>query len=392
MQALAWSVVILGGCPGRGWLSTEEPAPDRPEHTNAGDTSVPEDSGAPAAVDEDGDGWTVAEGDCDDGDGSVVPVAWTGTDGSWMDLSERFVVATEQAPARLEVAASGSIVFCDGTWYGNIVTREGVQSLSLESRSGADVTLLDAAGGRHLDASTPYDQQIHLEGLTFQNGLAQGEGGSITSYRADLSVADSVFRGNRALDESGGAIRQYEGTVSVSGSHFEDNVAYDRGGAIHLYQGTMSVSGTRFEDNLAYADGGAIDMYQGFLIVEDSTFVHNEAREDGGALYLHCEGGLSLDGSAFEENVAGGQAGAFGARETVDIEVVDTRIVGNVSGADEGAVSLAWDDDEGERLTVTASDFGADASANVPWDIDYGGVLLDVVGVADVSCFAGACE
>ncbi len=164
-----------------------------------------------------------------------------------------------------------------------------------------------------------------VNGCLFDANSADYQGGAIYNYAA-LSIADSVFSGNRVVETEsntytsfGGAVANTKnGSLTVTGGTFSANSAV-QGGAIATFidygssdTANLTVSGAEFNDNAA-TYGGGIYIQTGMAdstTVSDTDFSGNTASYGGGAV-CQCFGPLSVTGGTFSANSAGNDGGAI---------------------------------------------------------------------------------
>lgn len=173
------------------------------------------------------------------------------------------------------------------------------------------------------------DATLHIDGLVLSNGNATN-GGAIAAMRSNVSLNQTVFRGNMASG-FGGAIyigksstlawktTKFAGnhsgrgggavTVSVSSTcawsgptDFFNNTAGDGGGAVYVNnQSTVFGNGVaNFNNNAAYSTGGAMFVEMNSTASWDGmvSFVGNTA-DSGGALFVGTYSGVSWNGETF---------------------------------------------------------------------------------------------
>lgn len=231
---------------------------------------------------------------------------------------------------------------------------------------GSPAASLTAVGTGILQGSGGAD--ITVRNLTFGGGTST-RGGALSTYGfgsavtpGDITVVDSVFRGNSAVDDiidsTGGAISAY-GVLSVSGSTFVDNVA-DLGGALHS-ESIVEVINSTFVDNVGSDEGGAIFAHGG--LVAGSTFLDNRSAAPvdgvdvpGEAIYLQGPFRFDATDMTLRLNVFAGDGARpqLGVGGTVQYSYIDAG--GNVfSTAEEQEIDLP--------LASETTVFGAPVSA-----------------------------
>ena len=203
----------------------------------------------------------------------------------------------------------------NGIFIDNDITIDGKGKVIIDASHQARV--FDIAKGK----------SVTLKGITFINGNASGNGGSISSHGV-LTIIDCKFINNTAaehggaiyLDHStkstiencefngnvaglnGGAIDWHYGSThgKVISSTFTNNTAKRSGGAIHWSGHDGTIRDANFTDNVATGDvisdiggitgggdGGAVLWVGSNGTVDNCRFIHNEANQRGGAIFLH---------------------------------------------------------------------------------------------------------
>ena len=228
---------------------------------------------------------------------------------------------------------------------------------------------------------------VTLKGITFINGHASENGGSINSHGV-LTIIDCKFINNTA-DEHGGAIYldhstqstiencDFEGNVAglnggaidwrygsthgkVINSTFTNNTAKRSGGAIHWSGHDGTIRDSNFTDNVATGDvisdiggiigggdGGAVLWVGSNGTVDNCRFIHNEANNRGGAIFLHGNStenctNTTVSNSIFEDNIAGINGGAVDWQESAhEGNIYNTIFTNNTAGSNGGAVFWA---------------------------------------------------
>lgn len=126
-----------------------------------------------------------------------------------------------------------------------------------------------------------YDLLLNVDNCIFtDNDAASNFGGAIYNNAGNVTVKDSTFTDNSALNKGGSVYN--EGLFNVISCKFTGNTA-DYGGAIYNWD-TLNIKGSTFTGNGASASGGAIYNIKGVLNATNSTFMQNNATQ-GGAIY-----------------------------------------------------------------------------------------------------------
>ena len=155
---------------------------------------------------------------------------------------------------------------------------------------------------RHVVRSHETTEKSQLDGLTITGGYG---------YEVPF------FASGTAVDASGGSLHLVHCVVTK-------NVAWS--GPILNVGGHLKVIDTRIENNLAW-HGGGISVNEGELVLEGVEFQNNRASQ-GGALYV-IEGKVSILESVFSNNMAFAAASAMAVRLDSDLQIWNSRFVGN---------------------------------------------------------------
>jgi hypothetical protein len=393
-----------------------------PTPTSTNDTATTQ----PVVGDEDGDGVSEEDGDCNDSDAAVFPGAKETCDGAdndcdgltdelpdaaTLDGSENFSTLQEA----IDAAESGaSIVVCDGIWGGPITIHT---PLNLSSVGGQYDCILD---GQSEDSTvTVTASDVTITGMTITGGLA-AMGGGINGVSADrleveqsiitLNTADfgggiylgeggevnsTVITQNNALSYGGGIAAKVDASVQIINATIEDNSAQLGGGAF-LYEGaSMTVLGiSTLSDNAADSGGGAYvwagsltggqmegndAIYGGGLYFYDGgeasdVLLYGNTAHYGGGAMVH--GVVSLDDTLLTLNNASMAGGGLSIEEGSVFCIGTTRIEDNTTDEDGGGVAL---DDGGLFDCEVLDNEAADSAGGIfaSGDFELSGVVVD---------------
>lgn len=170
---------------------------------------------------------------------------------------------------------------------------------------------------------------VLVESSIFERNSAGSGGGIATGGR--LTVRNSTFKDNRAIDGGGGisTISSFA-TIAVEGSTFSGNTA-ERGGGIRN-SGTLTINDSQFKNNIAAIYGGGIHN-EGSTAISYSTFQSNTATVNGGAIYnnsIFSEESLQLEYSTLEDNQATSGGGIFNMTGRI-LRVKESKIRSNTA-------------------------------------------------------------
>ncbi len=348
------------------------------------DDSATTDDDSASDTDQDNDGWSSAEGDCDDTDPAVNPdaaeVHCDGVDNDCDGSGSIFAMAVVDglefqafASAVAAIQDGSTLSICPGTHTEQLHIAPLQANLAITSLSGtSEDTILDGQG-LHTVLYLGDDLSVTVSHLTIRNGLGEAwiggdyAGGGIMSFADRLELSDCTFEDN-GVDEPGGcggAVTHYVSSsddpgseVVVSACRFTSNTASGdggEGGAVCTkghQDYSVSVEASTFDDNQVFLNGGALYIRGDTgpsdaavtLEVSDSTFSGNQAEQgDGGSIDLSFYRSMAISQCTFEDSSAGYEGGAVilsHARSTpAPIDITDTTFQGNAA-AGGGALLL----------------------------------------------------
>lgn len=171
---------------------------------------------------------------------------------------------------------------------------------------GEDSVILDAEGGGKIMGliTTSEKGDIHVEGITFQNGNSDYGGALyIETQSAEIRLEGCSFNNNTAENVGGGVnIYSITGSIIVRGCHFIKNLSPDRnypngtaGGLFIQTEGSNTeifLEDCVFEDNQVGRDAAGAMLYplgNGAVIrVKGNRFKNNHAEEFGGGCFIRA--------------------------------------------------------------------------------------------------------
>ncbi|MDO5825138.1 MAG: hypothetical protein Q4Q22_02045, partial [Methanosphaera sp.] len=178
-----------------------------------------------------------------------------------------------------------------------------------------------------------------LTKIIFRNNLSS-YGGCITNEGTGI-IEKTIMQENMAEDEGfieyGGAVHN-KGDLTINESIFTMNDAVEGGGAIHNDDEAMvRLSDTLLTNNTAHI-GGSITNH-GKLNIDNCIFRENMSKDDAGAIENSIHGTIELTNSIFTKNLAEDNGGAISNNGTMHIS--NTTLNYNVSGKTGGAI-INW--------------------------------------------------
>jgi hypothetical protein len=223
---------------------------------------------------------------------------------------------------------------------------------------------------------------IYQEGATLEISNSRFEqnsfGHALYLTRSQVNIENVTFHNNQSNRAAGGAVSIAEGHVSISDSVFTDNSAldyvsgYGYGGAIYIYRSPGSVVPSELEltrtlisGNYAhtYAGGVMIDGWSPRVTISETTFVGNSSIEGGGMAvnFAYPTDNVTISNSIFETNAAASGGAIFSRSGTTTIESSIFR--NNVAYSRGGAV---YGSGLPNTVNTTASCFTANSSTGYP--------------------------
>jgi hypothetical protein len=247
------------------------------------------------SLDNDNDGFSIKEGDCDDNDATINPDATEYCDGidsdcsgsessgivsfyntaenKWYDRTNN-LTGDANAPSSQSLTDSGDYHFCEGTFYVSLFVAN-------------DISLIGEYG------------EVFLDGADLEQVIINANG-------FNLDIRNLVIQNGAQPSLQGGGLYQSEGTLRLTDVDFFSNSA-DAGGALAVWDATTVLENVSFYQNLA-STGGAVGVYNGTYVSSDTRYIENAA-ENAGALYAYYTN-ISEASPNYEGNAAADTAGA----------------------------------------------------------------------------------
>jgi len=176
-----------------------------------------------------------------------------------------------------------------------------------------DTECAEAIGDNSLHVVTAgnVNSNTILEGFVITGGNAGFDGGGglkITSTNADLQVINCKFVCNRSW--IGGGVDHGGSRSDYIDCTFENNVADGEGGAIYALEGELSLTNCDFASNSASTGGALAIFYAERLDINGCKFNWQTASEYGGAIYNSNSNFTEILGCNFFDNESGYHGGA----------------------------------------------------------------------------------
>ena len=209
------------------------------------------------------------------------------------------------------INAEKATVYLDGCTFANITSKYGTALFSKNRAYISNSKFINLSakltGGALLfkDAA-----EVIVKNSTFINNSAKNDGGAIFSDSKSISNSLKVYNSTfiNSTANYGAAVCALRTDFSVENSIFLNNTANFGGGAIFASSTYLSVKNSSFIGNNAIDEkigsyGGAIfhDFYE-FLSIKNSTFLQNHAKTHGDAIYVYEPYGMMIFNSTFKDN------------------------------------------------------------------------------------------
>ena len=167
---------------------------------------------------------------------------------------------------------------------------------------------------------------IEVENSTFKNNDAY-YGGVIGAVAGNVYIKHSSFDNNSATHGGAIATSNDQTTISIEDSNFTNNKALDASGAIYGGSGHIIVKTSLFENNTAVNNAGAIGVTGvGEVSISDSKFINNSANRAGA---IGADNGkISIENSVFTSNNAY-EAGAIGTTGQSLVTIINSNFTQN---------------------------------------------------------------
>jgi predicted outer membrane repeat protein len=365
--------------------------------SDAGDATVElSGTGTASTLDDDGDGYSVADGDCDDGNADVHPGADEGCNGRDDDC--------DGSPAASERDDDGDrIRVCEGDCDdGDAAVGPGMPEICDDKDSDCDGTNRDHADSDGDGLSICDGDCDDTSALAFPGGVEvcdghdndcdgtvdtddDGDGHSPCTEAGDCDDHDR--RAHPIVVDASAVDGQGDGTDAHPFTDLEDGEAniepgchtiwlapgtyvsdldpangpFDVVGATaggvrlipdgdhHVFSvssgATLTVTGVTIADGTVGNQGGGVQVDAGGFVARDVAFEDNTAPNEGGALYAANGSTIDLEDCTFTGNHTDGDGGAISVTDST-LRVVDSLFDGNTAGGGGGDIAA-------ETSTVT---------------------------------------
>lgn len=303
------------------------------------------------------------------------------------DAHRHFVVTTEGSLRLANLTLSGGSavegggsILSEGVLVLDTVVVHDNRTTGVDSGGGAIVSLGGALTifGSHFYANIAAytgGAILQSDGVTvIEDSVIDGNSAAVfgaIDSTGDLTIRNTMLRGNRATAGDGGAVGIINGTARIEASLIEGNFAGGGGGGIYIspnYPGTrVGIQDTRITQNEADATfagslGGGILSGAGLTLAR-VTVDGNRAYGAGGLFQYGNEGSLTVHDATFHNNTAVNIAGGLWLAGSLGHTFTNVTVSENTAGDWAGGLYVA--DYPASLQNVTLSGNRAPLGANV---------------------------
>ena len=289
--------------------------------------------------DADGDGYSLCGGDCDEADPGVNPGAYEicdaldndcdgGVDVGCTDCDWRVPGDVATITIAFAVATDGDVICADPGVYSGNLNYYG-REVHVLGVAGPHATVLDGTG----TASVVTFASGEGEGATLEGFTITGGGGT---YGAGISVSNSsptltnlIVEGNSGT--SGAGLYLSGTTATVQDVIIRDNSATMSGGGVYATWDSASLSNVVIADNNAYEGGGMVVASYSSHTMHTVVIADNESTSYAGGLYVASDSSLFLVNGIITGNHGGTYGGGVYLWNDATLSMVNGHVVGNLS-------------------------------------------------------------
>jgi predicted outer membrane repeat protein len=171
-------------------------------------------------------------------------------------------------------------------------------------------------GGILIEGGSTFTKIATILSSVIYGNVSASDGGGIFSDNAPLVIKSSTLTGNVASDDGGGLFARNGDSVIVSSAVFTDNRAGNSGttslgGGIAITDSVvLTVASSLFSGNKSTEHGGAIHADgSGAITFKSTRFIGNSTGGNGGAFFLSTSGVTALSSVTVIQNFAGAAGG-----------------------------------------------------------------------------------
>ena len=200
--------------------------------------------------------------------------------------------------AAVAAAAADDLVRVGPGTYGETILITA--SLTIESESGAAVTVLDGLDSQRI-MLVDGDLILALRGLTFTRGHADHGSAMLAWNSAAVTAADCRFVANFAEQSNAVHVRHAGSSLTLRNCLFQDNVASVHSGALSASMDSdLVVELCQFIGNTGSGSAGAMNVTGANVVMRDCLFLRNVGG-NAGAFHAYYSTGI-IENNTFHDN------------------------------------------------------------------------------------------
>jgi len=217
---------------------------------------------------------------------------------------------------------------------------------------------------------TPCDPSLTvLDGLRAGRVISIGSGVAITIDCLTVTGGDAARLGGSVYgdDAGGGVYAQQPSSVLISNAVITNNTASRSGygGGVYVYGGPLVLSNTQVVSNLAHFGGGVYLVVAHSSAIEKSYIAKNIAwGAYGGGMYIYQTYNVEIAASSFLTNSAT-HYGGIGTYLAKGLTITGSLFSGNEAGGNCGGVSIRWSEDSQMLHNTIASNSAASKAGGI---------------------------
>lgn len=207
-------------------------------------------------------------------------------------------------------------------------------------------------------------RSVQIKNSEFNNNTADGQGGGL--YAWGTINAQNISFNNNSAAQGGGIYLADDGANILTDVSFTGNTAETLGGGLAVSNGSVQINNGKFDGNTAQTRGGAMSVLTNggssssmhTVFIQNSDFINNTAEQDGGAIHVNISPkapGLNMfrisvnDGTTHKFSGNRHRTNSFGQKEESNAIFIENGEVA-LSTANEGSRLLINDGIAGSSI------------------------------------------
>ena len=237
---------------------------------------------------------------------------------------------------------------------GGVIYANGAEKVNVEKSVFTENQATRSAAAIYTrDTDLSVKDSLFKDNSAVQTDTTKGAYGGAVYAIGNLDIVNSTFDGNKVkladgaaagVQANGGAIYMQDGDENITGSKFTNNEAQSYGGAIASFGSSVKnikISDTEFDSNKTGLNGGAINVGHSNMEINNSTFTNNQAGEKSGAIFISDEAvATSILNSSFTGNKSVNMGGGAVQVTSGQTYIDNNEFTQNTAGRGGGALYL----------------------------------------------------